>query len=121
LGKDAHKQQAGPNGPENNFDLNYAFSDDFGETWKNSENNVLAKLGSVDPSVKSSILPSGACARVFEIPMNSGILNQEGQTTDCEGGFWVLNREKVGENERWIVYYRSPKGRFFRPIKMIIC
>lgn len=110
--KDAHKQQAGFNGPENNFDLCYAFSDDLGTSWKNSGGEVLARLGEAESGkvVKNSIMPGAEGARVFDIPMNSGILNQEAQATDNDGGFWVLNREKVNGDERWMVYYRSKSG-----------
>jgi hypothetical protein len=101
----AHKQQAGPNGPENNHDLNYAFSDDLGETWKNSDGKTIAAL-------ETSILPGAEGVRVFEIPMGSGILNQEAQTADWEGGFWALNREKVDGKERWAVYRKDVEGTF---------
>jgi hypothetical protein len=108
----AHKQQAGPNGPENNCDLNYAFSDDLGETWKSSDGRVLAKIGDKKESgVEETINPGADGARVFEIPTNSGVLNQEAQAADWEGGFWVLNRERIetGE-EKWIVYRRDLAG-----------
>ncbi|KAE8452178.1 hypothetical protein EG329_001645 [Mollisiaceae sp. DMI_Dod_QoI] len=108
---DAHKQQAGPNGPENNFDLNYAFSDDCGITWRNSACGLLADLrGLRDSGVEETIKPGAEGASVFEIPMHSGILNQEGQAADVDGGFWVLNREKISGAEKWIVYYRDASG-----------
>jgi len=108
-----HKQQAGPNGPENNHDLNYAFSEDLGETWKNSEGKTIAVIGAQKQSeLKSSIMPSADGVRIFEIPMGSGILNQESQAADWEGGFWVLNREKVGVEERWIVYRKDFEGKW---------
>jgi len=104
MSPNAYKQQAGPNGPENNFDLNYAFSDDLGSTWKSSGGNVLAKLGGAENTIK----PGAEGARVFEIPMGSGILNQESQVADNEGGFWVLNRGNYRNGlENWIVYYRD--------------
>ncbi|KAH8602796.1 hypothetical protein B0O99DRAFT_604336 [Bisporella sp. PMI_857] len=103
----AHKQQAGPNGPENNHDLNYAFSDDLGETWKNSDGATLAVLANQDVN---TIRPGAYGIRVFEIPMGSGILNQEAQAADWEGGFWVLNRENRSGSQRWVVYHRDPKG-----------
>jgi hypothetical protein len=107
----AHKQQAGPNGPENNHDLNYAFSDDLGETWKNSKGETVAVIGAQKQhGLKSSIMPGADGVRVFEIPMGSGILNQESQAADWEGGFWVLNREKVNAEERWVVYRRDFEG-----------
>ncbi|KAF8866422.1 hypothetical protein BDZ45DRAFT_667700 [Acephala macrosclerotiorum] len=111
--ENAHKQQAGPNGPENNFDLNYAFSDDLGQTWRNSACRLLADLrGWKDGSVENTIKPGAEGARVFEIPMHSGILNQESQAADWDGGFWVLNREKVSGTETWIVYRRNVNGQW---------
>ncbi|KAH7417295.1 hypothetical protein BKA64DRAFT_657524 [Cadophora sp. MPI-SDFR-AT-0126] len=109
----AHHQQAGPNGPENNFDLNYAFSDDQGDTWKSSDGRVLACMTGGEGE-QTTIKPGVEGVRVFEIPMGNGILNQEGQAADWDGGFWVLNREKIGSEERWIVYYRDPKGVWTR-------
>jgi BNR repeat-containing family member len=92
--------------------LNYAFSDDVGETWNSSDGSVLAKLGSKEErGVETTIKPSADGARVFEIPMNSGILNQEGQAVDWEGGFWALNREKVQGKQKWIAYYRDIAGK----------
>ncbi|KAH8676683.1 hypothetical protein BGZ60DRAFT_403127 [Tricladium varicosporioides] len=113
----AHKQQAGPNGPENNHDLCYAFSDDRGETWKASDGRELARLeGKLAIGSNTSILPSARGARVFDIPMGSGILNQEGQVADWDGGFWALNREKVDGVERWMVYYRNPTGNWSKKL-----
>jgi hypothetical protein len=74
----------------------------------NSAGAILARL-SGEGVEETSILP-GNGARVFEIPMGSGILNQEGQCVDSSGGFWVLNREKRGGEEKWMVYYRSGVG-----------
>jgi hypothetical protein len=109
---DAHKQQAGPNGPENNRDLNYAFSDDLGQTWKSSDGFVLAKIGGQGASqVECTIKPGAEGARVFEIPTGSGILNQEAQAADWEGRFWALNRENRSGEEKWMVYHREIDGR----------
>jgi hypothetical protein len=109
--KDAYKQQAGPNGPENNCDLYYTYSDDAGVTWKSTDGEVMAKLRSQDePGLASTIRPGAKGARVFEIPAGSGILNQEAQAADWKGGFWALNRERIGGKEIWIVYRRNPKG-----------
>lgn len=112
--ENAHKQQAGPNGPENNCDLNYAYSDDFGETWRSSDGEVMARLGGEQMNGIEVTIKNGAKgARVFEIPMGSGILNQEAQCADWAGGFWALNREKLDMQETWMVYYRDPKGLYF--------
>lgn len=107
----AHKQQAGPNGPENNFDLCYAYSDDLGCTWKSSNGNILAKTGIDDDShSERTIKPGASGARIYEIPMGSGILNQEAQTADWEGRFLVLNRENRSGEERWMLYCRDEDG-----------
>ncbi|KKA24122.1 hypothetical protein T310_1853 [Rasamsonia emersonii CBS 393.64] len=100
-----HKANAGPNGPENNYNLFYAYSDDMGETFLNSEGQVLASLRQGE-----SIYPDANGLIVFDIPMNSGIMNQEAQAVDRKGGFHVLNRER----EVWIHYYRRSTGQWSR-------
>lgn len=73
---------------------------------------MLAKIGSTEEAgVERTIHPGAKGATVFEIPMDSGILNQEGQGVDLEGGFWALNREKVDGKEKWIVYCRDVAGK----------
>ncbi|RAL63133.1 hypothetical protein DID88_004215 [Monilinia fructigena] len=116
-GSDAHKQQAGPNGPENNYDLNYAYSDDVGKTWKSSNGNTIAVL---DGNEGNTIL-SGYEARVFGIPMGSGILNQEAQAVDWDGGFWVLNRENMSRGQQWILYHRESTGNWEKSVVPAEC
>ena len=70
----------------------------------------MAKLGSKEGEIETTINPDAKGARVYEIPMLSGILNQEGQAADWDGGFWALNRENVEGNEFWLVYYRDFSG-----------
>jgi hypothetical protein len=106
-----HKQHAGPNGPENNKDFYYTYSDDLGETWKSSEGEVMAKLiGNGEDGAPSTIKADTKGAKVFDIPMGSGILNQEAQAPDWLGGFWALNRQRIDGNQTWMVYYRNPEG-----------
>ena len=82
-----------------------------GKTWKNSEGETIAVIwGEKQSGSESSIMPSADGVRVFEIPMGSGILNQESQAADWEGGLWVLNREKVNAEERWVVYRKDFNG-----------
>ncbi|KAF5878527.1 putative dockerin type 1 protein [Botrytis fragariae] len=106
VSNNAHKQQAGPNGPENNYDLNFAYSEDVGRTWKSSDGTTLAVL---DGKEENTILPQSK-ARVFEIPMGSGILNQEAQAVDRKGNFWVLNRGNSAGEQQWILYHRDCTG-----------
>jgi BNR repeat-containing family member len=106
-----HSQQAGPNGPENNCDLNYAISDDLGETWRSSDGRVLARIGSNEhANSEKTIKPGAIGARIFEIPAGSGVLNQEAQTVDWEGRFWAINRENRSGEEKWVLYHRDREG-----------
>ncbi|GKT46164.1 uncharacterized protein ColSpa_06345 [Colletotrichum spaethianum] len=100
-----HTVQAGPNGPENNYNLFYVSSDDGGKTFNNTKGERLANL-----ELGETVFPDCDGLIVFDIPMNSGVLNQEAQAADDNGGFHVLNRE----NEVWIHYYRSPLGSWSR-------
>ena len=88
---EAHKQQAGPNGPENNADLGYMWSGDGGCTWKNAVGGLVTDLrqdrmnGAV--STRSEVI-------AIAIPKNSGIMNQEGQCVNAKDcSFHVLMRD----------------------------
>lgn len=100
-----HKQQAGPNGAENNHDLCYAYSEDMGRTWRNGAGGVVADLG------KGETIANDAPGIVaFEIPKGSGLINQEAQAVDHDGGVHVLNRDTLDGQHLWKHYYRTPKG-----------
>lgn len=102
-----HKQQAGPNGAENNHDICYAYSDDFGYTWANSAGKTVARLREGE-----TITNDTEGIAVFQVPKGSGLTNQEAQAVDQEGGVHVLNRDTLdgGKHPRWKHYYRSPTG-----------
>lgn len=102
-----HKQQAGPNGAENNHNICYAYSDDKGYTWRNSAGRVIADLREGGTITNDS---DGIVA--FDIPKNSGLTNQEAQAVDQDGGVHVLNRDTTdgGDCSMWKHYYRSPGG-----------
>ncbi len=115
----AHKAQAGPNGPENNENLCYAFSDDGGKNWKlpHASKSVPATQG---------IIGTNNSAIAIAIPRNSGIMNQEAQFIDSRGGFHVLNRDDRDNGiERWRHYHlgedahwRTTTLPFRQPTKM---
>lgn len=123
VANETHKAQAGPNGPENNFNLNYAFSDDSGMTWWNSVGAIIAlsagaPLREGSPSTTSDqgqghdypegVLPSTEGIVVQQIPKYSGIMNQESQCVGLlTGGFHVLNRDKTSGKEQWRHYMRD--------------
>lgn len=104
-----HMAQAGPNGPENNYDLAYMYSSDGGIHWYNNAGVQIAALNSKS---STTVLPETEGITVFQIPKCSGILNQEGQSADPNGGFHVLNRENASGEERWYVYSRSANGNW---------
>jgi hypothetical protein len=104
-----HKQQAGPNGAENNHNICYVYSDDKGYTWRNGAGKVVADLR------KGETVGNDAEGIVaFEIPKGSGLSNQEAQAVDQDGGVHVLNRDTLdgGDVPVWKHYYRSPDGEY---------
>lgn len=74
--------QAGPNGPENNHDLHYMYSEDEGVTWY----STLGKKLSTPVDVSQNTL-------AVDIPKFSGIMNQEGQFVDAKNRVHVLGRQ----------------------------
>jgi hypothetical protein len=101
-----HKQQAGPNGAENNHDMCYAYSDDMGYTWRNGSGDIIASLregGSVRPDSEGIV--------AFKIPKGSSLTNQEAQVVDQDGGVHVLNRDSVDGELLWKHYYKPLNGR----------
>lgn len=108
LDNNAHKAQAGPNGPENNFDLNYAYSDDCGQSWCNSVGHTIASLEDTQAVSEPGISPSAKNIAVQKIPKYSGIMNQESQCIgSVTGDFHVLNRDNTSGTEQWRHYLRD--------------
>ncbi|CDO73884.1 hypothetical protein BN946_scf185016.g41 [Trametes cinnabarina] len=101
--------EAGPNGPENNHDMDFAYSTDVGTTWLNNWSQTIANMTSEKP-----IVPVSAGITIFSIPKYGGILNQEAQTVDTEGRIHVLNRENTTGVEQWYHYWRSTVGHWTR-------
>lgn len=123
-----HKQQAGPNGAENNHNICYAYSDADGYVWKNGCGEVIADLR--DPAR----FPTGVqgkertikndCSGIaaFDIPKGKGLMNQEAQAVDQEGGVHVLNRDMMTEGGTylWKHYYRSPDGELSPCLRTVL-
>lgn len=105
-----HKQQAGPNGAENNHNVCYAYSENLGYTWKNGGGKVIADLRRGETIDNSS---EGIVA--FDIPKGSGLMNQEAQAVDQDGGVHILNRDTLDGINVWRHYYRSPGGTLSCP------
>ncbi|KAI8955686.1 hypothetical protein F4801DRAFT_574427 [Xylaria longipes] len=105
-----HKTQAGPNAATNNRDICYAWSSDGGVRWRNGDDVVVADLERGE-----SIQPSAPGIVAFAIPRGSGLINQEAQAVDNEGGVHVLNRDSLDDGVlRWRHYYLSPHGAWAR-------
>lgn len=100
-----HKQQAGPNGAENNHDICYAYSEDLGYTWRNGRGEVVADLrrGETVDNAAPGIV-------AFRIPKGRGLMNQESQAVDQDGGVHVLNRDDLDGRLMWKHYHRSSNG-----------
>lgn len=103
-----HKQQAGPNSPENNHNICYAYSDDKGYTWKNGQGVKIASLPDSE-----SVMNDAEGIVAFHISKRSGLMNQESQAVDQDGGVHVLNRGYTPRGYyMWKHFYRRPDGEF---------
>lgn len=85
-----------------NHDFYFAFSDDAGQTWKQTNGQ----------GVTMPITPSTAGIKVFAIPQNSEIINQEAQCADGKGRFHALMRDKSSGTARFYHYLRAADGKF---------
>jgi hypothetical protein len=67
-----------------NHDIMYAYSTDYGRTWKNNAGTRVAVTGT------SYITEGSPGITVWTIPENSGLINQESQAVDSTGQVHVL-------------------------------
>lgn len=111
-----HKQQAGPNGAENNHNICYAYSNAYGRVWRNGSMDVVADLRDpakthIDIRRRERTIRNDAPDIVaFDIPKGKGLMNQEAQAVDQDGGVHVLNRDMMDKKGTylWKHYYREP-------------
>ncbi|CAO2647152.1 Nn.00g080740.m01.CDS01 [Neocucurbitaria sp. VM-36] len=85
-----------------NHDFYFALSEDAGRTWKQTNGQGVTK----------PITPSTAGIKVFAIPQNSEIINQEAQCADQKGRFHALMRDKSSGTSRFYHYLRTAEGKF---------
>lgn len=83
-----------------NHDLFFAYSEDSGQTWLNSDGEALEK----------PILADSPDVLVWEIPQNSGMVNQEGQLMDSQGRFHMLMRGNTSGEQVYEHYLRDTDG-----------
>ena len=84
-----------------NHDLFFAYSEDDGQTWLNSEGKALEK----------PILADSPDVLVWEIPQNSAMVNQEGQLIDPQGRFHMLMRGNTSGEQLYEHYLRDTDGK----------
>lgn len=110
-----HKQQAGPNGAENNHNICYVYSEDMGYTWKNGDGTIVADLR------KGETIANNAPGIVaFDIAKGKGLINQEAQAVDPDGCVHVLNRDTLDGKHLWKHYFRSCEG-IVSPTTILLC
>ncbi|EOA84368.1 hypothetical protein ACJQWK_00926 [Exserohilum turcicum] len=92
-----------------NHDFYYAQSDQDGRAWNQTNFQAVSyPIRTTDPKV-----------RVFAIPQNSQIINQEGQFVDGKGRFHALMRDNTTGTAQFYHYLRVPTGGFSKtPIKV---
>ncbi|KFA46157.1 hypothetical protein S40293_03752 [Stachybotrys chartarum IBT 40293] len=83
-----------------NHDLYFAYSDDAGQTWRDTNGTSLAKPISAERPI------------VWRVGQNSQMVNQEGQVIDSRGRFHVLMRDNNSGQQRYQHYLRDTNGRW---------
>ncbi|KAH7413905.1 hypothetical protein DE146DRAFT_11556 [Phaeosphaeria sp. MPI-PUGE-AT-0046c] len=85
-----------------NHDFYFALSEDAGRTWKQTNGQTVAL----------PIKPTTPGIKVYTIPQNSQIINQEAQCADEKGRFHALMRDNSTGTARFYHYLRTPEGKF---------
>lgn len=86
---------------DQNFDLMYAYSDDFGTTWRNNDGLLAGTIDS-DPMTYANT----PAVKVLDFPEGTGLVNQGGQAIDSVGRVHVVQR-KAGKFHH---LYRNTSG-----------
>ncbi|KAF3009571.1 hypothetical protein E8E13_005878 [Curvularia kusanoi] len=88
--------------PSTNHDFYFAFSEDAGRSWKQTNGEIVAL----------PIMPSTPGIKVYNIPQNSEIINQEAQFADGKGRFHALMRDNSTGIATFYHYLRTADGKF---------
>jgi hypothetical protein len=106
--------------PMTNHDLDYAWSDDRGVTWRNNDGQEIGKRG-----VKPVVLDSPG-VRVVEIPMKRGLINATTQALDRHNRIHLVtfhlpdaapapkNWENARQQSHFFHYWRADDGKWHR-------
>lgn len=92
----------------NNFDFMYAYSDDYGITWKNKEGVVAGRAG--NPMTYKNSVP----VRVFNFPEGTGLINQTGQTVDDNGRVHVYQTRNAAGGRRFNHLYLNNNNKWIK-------
>ncbi|KAF4465014.1 hypothetical protein FALBO_8139 [Fusarium albosuccineum] len=85
-----------------NHDVFFAYSNDDGQTWLNTNGTKLPKP--ISTSLDSTM--------IWEIPQNSRMVNQEGQLVDTKGRVHVLMRDNLSGKHLYQHYLRDTSGKW---------
>ncbi|KAF4977944.1 hypothetical protein FZEAL_5592 [Fusarium zealandicum] len=92
-----------------NHGVFFAYSDDAGKTWFNTNGTEL-------PSPISTAIDS---TMIWEVPQNSRMVNQEGQLVDAKGRVHVLMRDNLSGEHLYQHYLRDSAGKWTKnPIQV---
>ena len=67
---------------DGNHDIHYAYSDDFGVTWRNNDDQLVG--------TNASPITLNSNVEIVDLDRTHALLNQQGQVVDAEGGVHVL-------------------------------
>ncbi|AJQ96587.1 BNR repeat-containing protein [Gynuella sunshinyii] len=92
-------------GGNSNHDIMYAYSDDYGRTWRNNAGRLVAVTG-------QSFITRDSDVKIWTIPTNSGLINQEAMVVDLQGRVHVLARRDIDGSNRQVHYWRDTRGQW---------
>jgi hypothetical protein len=87
---------------DTNHGVYFAYSNDDGKTWFNTNGTKLTK----------PISTSDASTLIWDIPQNSRMVNQEGQLVDTKGRFHILMRDLLSGEHLYQHYLRDTNGKW---------
>ncbi|RBR07864.1 uncharacterized protein FIESC28_10482 [Fusarium coffeatum] len=87
---------------DTNHGVYFAYSNDDGKTWFNTNDTKLSK----------PISTSDESTLVWDIPQDSRMVNQEGQYIDTKGRFHVLMRDVLSGKHLYQHYLRDTSGKW---------
>lgn len=96
--------------PKTNHDFSFAYSPDYGATWKQSNGEPLTK----------PIISSTSSTIVFPIPQNSQLINQEAQCVGPNSHFHALMRDNTTGTPSFYHFLRNPTTGQFSKTKLLL-